>query len=81
MGGQEGVLPETASLAYRARQDMHTQNGNLAIAEPPVRTASAVSRDRGLERDEVQPSDLTMLRERVKRMRMPRGECVPGIDR
>lgn len=60
---------------------MHTQTGNLAIAEPPVRTASAVSRDRGVERDEVQPSDLTMLRERVKRMRMPRGEWMPGIDR
>lgn len=60
---------------------MHTQNGNLAIAEPPVRTASAVSRDRGVERDEVQPSDLTMLRERVKRMRMPRGEWMPGVDR
>jgi hypothetical protein len=78
---QEGVLPETASLAYRARQDMHKQNGNLAIAEPPVRTASAVSRERGVERDEVRPTDLAMLRERVKRMRMPRGECVPGIDR
>lgn len=61
---------------------MPTQNGNLAIAEPPVRTASAMSRDRGVEqRDEVRANDLAMLRERVKRMRMPRGEWMPGVDR
>ena len=60
---------------------MDSHNGNLALAEPPIRTASAVSRDRGVERDQVQPSDLHMLRERVKRMRMPRGEWMPGVDR
>ena len=60
---------------------MLQDHGNLALAEPPVRTAVGVSRDRSVEREEVQAADMAALRDRVKRMRMPRGEWLPCADR
>ena len=59
---------------------MKQQTGNLAIAEPPVRP-SVPQRDRASEREPVVASDLAMLRDRVRRMRMPRGECMPNHAR
>jgi hypothetical protein len=55
---------------------MRHQTGNIAIAEPPVRVAPP-SRDARPEREPVQASDLAMLRDRVRRMRLPRGEMLP----
>ena len=60
---------------------MLQDHGNLALAEPPVRTAGVANRERGVARDEVHPTELAMLRERVKRMRMPRGECTSTVER
>ena len=59
---------------------MSLENGNLAIAEPPVRP-SIPMRDRATEREPTHASDLAMLRERAKRMRMPRGEFLPTSER
>ena len=59
---------------------MNLQNGNLAIAEPPVRPSIA-PRDRAAEREPAHAADLAMLRDRVRRMRMPRGECLPNLPR
>lgn len=59
---------------------MRNEHGNLAIAEPPVRVA-APSREPRLEREPVDASELVMLRERVRRMRMPRGESLPRLHR
>lgn len=59
---------------------MKLHTGNLAIAEPPVRPTVA-SQDRADEREPVHATDLTMLRDRAKRMRMPRGEFLPRAER
>jgi|GEM_PF-3220982 len=59
---------------------MNQHTANSAIAEPPVHTAAAVSRDRGIDRDAVHESDLVYLRERVKHMRMARGEWLLGTN-
>ncbi len=59
---------------------MKHQTGNLAIAEPPVRP-SIQQRERATERDAAHAADLAMLRDRVRRMRMPRGECMPSLPR
>jgi hypothetical protein len=60
---------------------MHKTTGNLAIAEPPVRPVTPVHRDRPADREPAHPADLAMLRERVRRLRMPRGECMPTLAR
>jgi hypothetical protein len=59
---------------------MNQKTGNLAIAEPPVRP-SIPQRDRATEREPVHAGDLAMLRDRVRRMRMPRGEFAPSLAR
>jgi hypothetical protein len=59
---------------------MSKQTGILAIVEPPVRPSIPV-RDRGGEREPLLASDLAMLRDRVRRMRMPRGETLPRAER
>jgi hypothetical protein len=59
---------------------MNTTTSNLAIAEPLVRTV-VPQRDRADGREQVSPSELSMLRERVRRMRLPRGEFVPHLPR
>lgn len=59
---------------------MKTPTSNLAIAEPPVRTVLP-QRERANEREPVHPSELAMLRERVRRMRLPRGEFVAHLPR
>jgi hypothetical protein len=59
---------------------MKTTTSNLAIAEPPARTA-VPQRDRAIEREPVHPSELAMLRERVRHMRLPRGEFMPHLPR
>ena len=65
---------------YCPTTPMSLENGNLAIAEPPVRP-SIPMRDRATEREPAHASDLAMLRERAKRMRMPRGEFLPTSER
>jgi hypothetical protein len=60
---------------------MKTSTSNLAIAEPPVRPAMPAHRDRPVDREPAHPADLAMLRERVRRLRMPRGECMPTLAR
>lgn len=59
---------------------MNQKTSNLAIAEPPVRP-SIPQRDRASEREPLHASDLAMLRERARRMRMPRGEFLPTAGR
>jgi len=59
---------------------MPNKTGNIAIAEPPVRP-SAPQRERGADREPVHPSDLAMLRERVRRLRMPRGAFIQNSAR
>jgi len=59
---------------------MKTTTSNLAIAEPPVRTV-VPQRERTNEREPVHASELAMLRERVRRMRLPRGEFMPHLAR
>jgi hypothetical protein len=59
---------------------MKTTTSNLAIAEPPVRPATT-QRERANERESAHASELAMLRERVRRMRMPRGEFMPHLSR
>ncbi|NBX25116.1 MAG: hypothetical protein EBQ99_03570 [Planctomycetes bacterium] len=54
--------------------------GNLAIAEPPSRVASP-AREVRPDREPVAVSELAMLRERTRRMRMPRGESLPRMQR
>jgi hypothetical protein len=60
---------------------MSKTTGNIAIAEPPVRPLMPAHRERSKDREPAHPSDLAMLRERVRRMRMPRGECLPNLAR
>ena len=59
---------------------MNTTANNTAIAEPPVRPATT-QRERANERESAHASELAMLRERVCRMRMPRGEFMPHLPR
>ena len=59
---------------------MNHQTSHLAIAEPPVRP-SIPAHDRTSDRETPHASDLAMLRERAKRMRMPRGEFLPRCGR
>ncbi|MFM7806385.1 MAG: hypothetical protein ACKPEA_00470 [Planctomycetota bacterium] len=59
---------------------MKHETSNLAIVEPLVRPSISM-RDRAAEREPAHASDLAMLRDRVKRMRMPRGEFLPRTER
>ncbi|MFZ4722350.1 MAG: hypothetical protein ACOYMI_04290 [Phycisphaerales bacterium] len=59
---------------------MKTSTRNLAIAEPPARPVSP-QRERANEREPAQASELAMLRERARRMRLPRGEFMPHLSR
>ncbi len=57
---------------------MRTDLGNIAIAEPPVQTVAVVIASETV-REPVLLSDLAILRERVKRIRLPRGECILSL--
>ena len=59
---------------------MKTTTSNLAIAEPPVRTVTS-QRERASEREPAHASELAMLRERVRHMRLPRGDFMPNLSR
>lgn len=54
---------------------MHQHAGNLAVIEAPARER-AVVRPSVPEIEQVTAADLAMLRERVRQMRMPRGEML-----
>ena len=77
-GRREGVLPDPARLV--SDHSMSLQSRHVAIVEPPVRP-SIPTRDRAAEREPLHGSDLALLRERIKRMRMPRGELLPRAER
>jgi hypothetical protein len=70
--------PPKERFAYRIR--MSNDPGNLAIAEPPVRVAPPLREVRP-DREPVTASELALLRERIRRMRMPRGESLPRLHR
>ena len=59
---------------------MSLKTSHLAIVEPPVRP-SIPAHDRTSDRETPHAIDLAMLRERAKRMRMPRGEFLPRTER
>jgi hypothetical protein len=77
MAGRRASWPETD---YGLHHRMKNSTSNLAIAEPPVRAASP-QRERAGEREPVHSTELAMLRERVRRMRLPRGEFMPNLSR
>jgi hypothetical protein len=68
-------LPPNPLVSYRLHHRMHQDVGNLAVIEAPARERSVV-RPSVPEIEQVTPADLAMLRERVRQMRMPRGEVL-----
>jgi hypothetical protein len=75
----EGVLPNVGTATVEPLR-MNHKTGTIAIAEPPVRP-SVPQRERVVDREPAHPADLAMLRERVRRMRLPRGEFVQSLPR